>query len=41
MHSPEGNFIGNNTISKIILFKIPSNRYSSIGRVEVVGKEFL
>jgi len=39
MHSPEGNFTGNNTTLKIILFEIPSNRCSSTGRVEVVGRE--
>ena len=39
MHSPEGNFIGNNTISEIILFEVPSNRHSSIGGVGIVGRE--
>jgi len=39
MYLPEGNFTGNNTTSEIILFKVPSNRHSSIGRVGVVGKE--
>jgi len=39
MHSPEGNFTGNDTTSEIILFKVPSNRHSSIGEVEVVGRE--
>jgi len=39
MHSPEGNFTGNNTISEIILFKVPSNRCSSTGGVGVVGRE--
>jgi len=41
MHSPEGNFTGNNTTSEIILFKVPSNRRSSIGGVGVVGRECL
>jgi len=39
MHSPEGNFTGNDTTSEIILFKVPSNRHSSTGRVRVVGRE--
>jgi len=39
MYSPEGNFTGNDTTSEIILFKVPSNRHSFIGRVGVVGKE--
>jgi len=37
MHSLEGNFTGNNTTLEIILFEVPSNRYSSTG---VVGREF-
>jgi len=39
MHSPEGNFTGNDTTSEIILFKVPLNRHSSTGRVGVVGRE--
>jgi len=39
MHSPKGNFIGNDTISEIILFEVLSNRCSSIGGVGVVGRE--
>jgi len=39
MHSPEGNFTGNNTTLEIILFEVPSNRYSSTGGVGVVGRE--
>jgi len=39
MHSPEGNFTGNNTTSEIILFEVPSNRHSSTGGVGVVGRE--
>jgi len=39
MHSPEGNFTDNDTTLEIILFEIPSNRCSSTGRVEVVGRE--
>jgi len=39
MHSPEGNFTGSDTISEIILFKVPSNRCSSTGGVGVVGRE--
>jgi len=39
MHSLEGNFTGNDTILEIILFKVLSNRRSSIGGVGVVGKE--
>jgi len=41
MHSPEGNFTGNDTTSEIILllFEVPSNRRSSTGGVEVVGRE--
>jgi len=39
MHSPEGNFTGNDTTSEIILFEVPSNRHSSTGGVEVVGRE--
>jgi len=39
MHSPEGNFTGNNTTLEIILFEVPSNRYSSTGEVGVVGRE--
>ena len=39
MHSPEGNFTGNDTTSEIILFEVPSNRCSSTGGVEVVGRE--
>jgi len=39
MHSLEGNFTGNDTIPKIILFEIPSNRHSSIGGVGVVDRE--
>jgi len=40
MHSPEGNFTGNNTTLEIILFEVPSNRRSSTGGVGVVGKEY-
>jgi len=40
MHLPEGNFIGNDTTSEIILFKVPSNRRSSTGGVGVVGREY-
>jgi len=40
MHSLEGNFTGNDTISKIILFEVPSNRCSSTGGVGVVGREY-
>jgi len=39
MHSPERNFTGNNITLEIILFEVPSNRHSSIGRVEVVDRE--
>jgi len=39
MHSPEGNFTGNDTTSEIILFEVPSNRRSSTGGVGVVGRE--
>jgi len=39
MHSPEGNFTGNDTTSEIILFEVPSNRHSSTGGVGVVGRE--
>jgi len=39
MHSPEGNFTGNNTTSEIILFEVPSNRCSFTGGVGVVGRE--
>jgi len=39
MHSPKGNFIGNNTTSEIILFEVLSNRCSSTGEVEVVDRE--
>jgi len=39
MHSPEGNFIGNNTTSEIILFEVPSNKRSSTGGIGVVGRE--
>jgi len=39
MHSPEGNFTGNDTTSEIILFKVPSNKRSSTGGVGVVGRE--
>jgi len=39
MHSPEGNFTGNDTTSEIILFEVLSNRHSSTGGVEVVGRE--
>jgi len=39
MHSPEGNFTGNDTTLEIILFKVPSNRHSSTGGVGVVGRE--
>jgi len=39
MHSPEGNFTGNDTTSEIILFEVPSNRRSFTGRVGVVGRE--
>jgi len=40
MHSPEGNFTGNNTTSEIILFEVPSNRCSSTGGVGVVSREY-
>jgi len=40
MHSPERNFTGNNTTLEIILFKVPSNRHSSTGGVEVVGRKY-
>jgi len=39
MHSPKGNFTGNNTTSEIILFEVPSNRRSFTGGVGVVGRE--
>jgi len=39
MHSPEGNFTGNDTTSEIILFEVPSNRHSFTGEVGVVGRE--
>jgi len=39
MHSPEGNFTGNGTTLKIILFEVPLNKCSSTGRVGVVGRE--
>jgi len=39
MHSPEGNFTGNDTTSEIILFEVPSNKRSSTGGVGVVGRE--
>jgi len=39
MHSPKGNFTGNDTISEIILFKVPSNRHSSTGGVGVVERK--
>jgi len=39
MHLLEGNFTGNDTTLEIILFKVPSNRRSSTGRVGVVGRE--
>jgi len=39
MHSLEGNFTNNDITSEIILFEVPSNRRSSTGGVEVVGKE--
>ena len=39
MHSPEGNFTGNDTTSEIILFEVPSNRRSSTEGVGVVGRE--
>jgi len=39
MYSLEGNFIGNDTTSEIILFEVPSNRCSSTGGVGVVGRE--
>jgi len=39
MHSPEGNFTGNDTTSEIILFEVPSNRRSSTRGVGVVGRE--
>jgi len=39
MHSPEGNFIGNDTTSEIILFEVLLNRCSSTGGVGVVGRE--
>jgi len=40
MHSLEGNFTGNDTISEIILFEVPSNRHSSTEGVGVVGREY-
>jgi len=40
MHSPEGNFTGNNTTLEIILFEVPSNRCSFTGKVGVVGREY-
>jgi len=39
MHLPEGNFTGNNTISEIILFEVPSNKCNSTEGVEVVDRE--
>jgi len=39
MHSPEGNFTGNDTTSEIILFEVPSNKRSSTRGVVVVGRE--
>jgi len=39
MHLLDRNFTGNDTISEIILFEVPSNRCSSTGRVGVVGRE--
>jgi len=39
MHSPEGNFTGNDTTLEIILFKVPSNKHSSTGGVGVVGRK--
>jgi len=39
MHLPEGNFTSNNTTLEIILFEVPSNKYSSTGEVGVVGRE--
>jgi len=35
------NFTGNNTTLEIILFEVPSNRYSSTGGVGVVDRECL
>jgi len=40
MYSPEGNFTGNDTTLEIILFEVPSNRRSSTGGVEVIGREY-
>jgi len=40
MHLPKGNSTGNDTTSEIILFEVPSNRHSSTGEVEVIGKEY-
>jgi len=40
MYLPDGNFTGNDTISEIILFEVPSNRHSSTGKVGVVGREY-
>jgi len=39
MHSPEGNFTGNDTTSEIILFEVPSNKCSLTGGIGVVGRE--
>jgi len=39
MHSPEGNFTGNDTTLEIILFEVPSNKRSSTGGVGIVGRE--
>jgi len=39
MHSPEGNFTGNDTTSEIILFEVLSNKHSSTGGVGIVGRE--
>jgi len=39
MYSLEGNFTGNDTTLKIILFEVLSNRHSSTGGVGVVGRE--
>jgi len=41
MHSLEENFTGNNTISEVILFEIPSNRHSSTGGIAIVDREYL
>jgi len=39
MHLPKGNFTGNDITLEIILFEVPSNRHSSIGRVNIVGRK--